>query len=383
MRATVPPVTRPQEVLDSADSRPDTGMETTARPKVIYLLYTGDMYGTEQMAITHLRAVQDKASVLIVAPDGPLHAAVGEFGIPSVRAETATDVFKATVQFALGPGSLTVLTASLRHSLIGLLAASLFPWKRTRHFNICHGGTDLVRSYGRKRVFNKTPIRLVAVSAYCAVLLRRFGVPAQKIVVVDNFLADERFPREPARRDRTSSRLRVVAVTRLVGIKRTELLIEALKLQPMLVDKVSVTIVGAGELLDQLSSSAKGMDVTFTGFRADIDRVLAESDIFVQTCAVESFGLAVAEAMAAGVMVVSPDEGGAAEVVGDERYGLLYKADDAAALAAALVRAVELPDSARATIAAAGAERAREKYSSASRRPRLLEVFFPVEGRKV
>ena len=349
----------------------------TARPKVIYLLYTGDLYGTEQMAITHLRAIQDEASVLIVAPDGPLHAAVNELGIPSVKAGSLKEVFKATMQFAKGPGSLTVLTASVRHSVIGLVAASLFPWKRTRHFNICHGGTDLARSYGRKRVFNKTPVRLVAVSHYCAALLHGYGVPAHKIIVIENFLEDERFRSKSVRRERTSPRLRVVAVTRLVPIKRIELLIEALKLQPMLVEKVSVTIVGAGQLLDKLSASAKGLDVTFTGFLEDVDAILAESHVFVQTCAVESFGLAVAEAMAAGVMVISPDSGGAAEIVGDERYGLLYKSDDASALAAALVRAVEMPDSARAGIAAAGAERVRMNYSSSARRQRLLDLFLP------
>lgn len=348
----------------------------TAMPKVIYLLYTGDMYGTEQMAIAHMRAIQGAASLLIVAPDGPLHAAAKELGIPSVKAGTALGVFKAALRFARGPGPLTVLTASLYHSAIGLVAASLFPWKRSRHFHMCHGGTDLSRSYGRKRLFNGTPVRLVAVSHYCATLLQRYGVAARKIMVVENFLTDERFLPRPPRRQRPSSRLRVVAVSRLVNIKRIDLLIDALKLRPSLAGKVSVTVVGDGHLLEELRSAAQGSDVTFTGYREDVDAVLAEADIFVQTCAVESFGLAIAEAMAAGVMVISPDGGGAAEIVGDERHGLLFKADDAAALGDALVRAVEMPEGARAAIAAAGAERARSAYSLPARRQRLLEVFL-------
>lgn len=349
----------------------------TARPKVMYLLYTGDMYGTEQMAISHLRAVQGAASLLIVAPDGPLHPVAQRHGIPTVRAGTPKEVFRAAREFALGTAPVTVLAASVVHSAIGLAATALAPWRRTLHFNVCHGGADLARSYGRKRVFNRTPVRLVAVSHYCAGLLQQFGVHERKITIVENFLADERFMRTPVRQPRASGRLHVVAVSRLVDIKRTDLLIEALKLRPVLADRVSVTIVGAGHQLQQLRASARGLDVTFTGYREDVDSVLDESDIFVQTCAVESFGLAVAEAMAAGLMVISPDGGGAAEIVGDERHGLLFRAGDAAALADALVKAVEMPASTRAAIAAAGAQRAWAAYSLPARRQRMLEVFLP------
>jgi L-malate glycosyltransferase len=73
----------------------------------------------------------------------------------------------------------------------------------------------------------------------------------------------------------------------------------------------------------------------------DTARVLPTLDIFVSASRTEAFGLAMAEALAAGVPVVATATDGAREVVEDGACGLIVPIDDDAALAAALISLIE------------------------------------------
>jgi glycosyltransferase involved in cell wall biosynthesis len=80
-------------------------------------------------------------------------------------------------------------------------------------------------------------------------------------------------------------------------------------------------IVGAGVLESELKSLVKRLKIEqkikFLGFRDDIPELLTQADIFLQTSLWEGFGLAVVEAMSAGLPVVVSDVPGVQEVVGD------------------------------------------------------------------
>jgi alpha-1,6-mannosyltransferase len=80
--------------------------------------------------------------------------------------------------------------------------------------------------------------------------------------------------------------------------------------------------------------------VTFAGFLQDRDALataLASADALVHGCPYETFGLSLAEAMACGLPVVVPHEGGAAEMV-DDAAGETYASLDADDCARALLR---------------------------------------------
>jgi len=88
--------------------------------------------------------------------------------------------------------------------------------------------------------------------------------------------------------------------------------------------------------------------VRLLGFRDDIPRILAGSDIFVLPTPSEGCSIAILEAMAAALPVVASDVGGNPELVVPNVTGLLLPADDVAAWATALALLAREPARRRA-----------------------------------
>jgi len=78
-------------------------------------------------------------------------------------------------------------------------------------------------------------------------------------------------------------------------------------------------------------------DVRISSFSGDVSEALADIDVVVNASVIpEPFGQVVVEAIANGVPVVVPDQGGPAEIVRHGTSGLAYRAGDADSLAARL-----------------------------------------------
>lgn len=77
--------------------------------------------------------------------------------------------------------------------------------------------------------------------------------------------------------------------------------------------------------------------------KSEVPRRLAAADIFVNTTAVESFGVSVAEAAALGLCVVTTNAGALPSIWADEREVLMVPPDDSLSLAAAIKRILTEP----------------------------------------
>ncbi len=130
--------------------------------------------------------------------------------------------------------------------------------------------------------------------------------------------------------------------------------------------KARVRIVGDGPERGRLSqlASSLGLDprTTFAGHRDDVPAILAAADCLVAPSRFEGFGLAVAEAMAAGLPVVASDAGALPELIEDDVTGLVVPPDQPPELARAVLRVLRdreltagLAENARA--------RVRERFS--------------------
>ncbi|MEP6708301.1 MAG: glycosyltransferase family 4 protein [Pyrinomonadaceae bacterium] len=94
----------------------------------------------------------------------------------------------------------------------------------------------------------------------------------------------------------------------------------------------------------------------------DIADLYCALDLFVSASHSESFGLAIAEAMACGVPIVATVTEGASEIINDGVTGLLVPIGDASSLAKAMIRLLERADE-RADLAQAAKVAVRERFS--------------------
>jgi glycosyltransferase involved in cell wall biosynthesis len=193
--------------------------------------------------------------------------------------------------------------------------------------------------------------RLIAVSAEVRDDLAELGVaPRDRFAVVplgfdlsSFLLADpERGRRRRAMRAElgiADDALVVTLVARLVPIKRVD---RFLRVAALLRDVPGVrfVIVGDGELRDELQASAEaralGPALVWVGFRRDMPDVYFASDVVAQTSDNEGTPVALIEAQAAGVPVVTTAVGGVASAVLDRESGRITSVDDDAAIAHAI-----------------------------------------------
>ncbi|HET9719232.1 MAG TPA: glycosyltransferase [Solirubrobacteraceae bacterium] len=139
-------------------------------------------------------------------------------------------------------------------------------------------------------------------------------------------------------------------VARLVPIKRVDRFLRiALALSDL--SDVRFLIVGDGELRQTLQNSAeaRALDerVVWAGFRRDMPAVYFASDVVAQTSDNEGTPVALIEAQAAGVPVVSTAVGGTASVVSSGSRAWLFAPEDELEVASAIRMLYSCPELSR------------------------------------
>ena len=153
----------------------------------------------------------------------------------------------------------------------------------------------------------------MAVSAETAGVLRRWHVPDRRVGVVDNGIDFDQMRFRPDARERVRAEFGLSPQTRLIGgvgrlhvSKRFAMLLRSLA--PLLGDSTRLVIVGEGPEGDQLRAVCRELGieryVVFTGARGDVPDLYSAMDAFVSLGIAETFGLAIIEAVAAGLPTV-------------------------------------------------------------------------------
>ena len=180
-------------------------------------------------------------------------------------------------------------------------------------------------------------------------LNRLLHMPRQMLHTVYNGINLQRFTND-LRTNALHQPLRLGMVARFDRDQPT--LIRAVSLLQKQGECVHLDLVGDGNLRAEFESLAKELGVHeyihFTGVRRDIPELLREWDAFVfSVLPDEGLGIALIEALAAGVPVIASDVGACREVLfspSDGNLGELFPFGDAEALANAILRFKSNPE---------------------------------------
>lgn len=159
--------------------------------------------------------------------------------------------------------------------------------------------------------------------------------------------------------------------------KGHDVLLDAL---PLIRAPVEFALAGDGACAMRLRQRVGESDrVHFLGFRDDIDRVLAASDLVVHPSLADALPTALVHALAAGRPIVATRVGGIPEIVAEDG-GVLVPPNDADALAAAIDELAVDPDTMRLM-----GKHNRERYEAEFRAyrwaRRLRQVYDSLENR--
>lgn len=127
--------------------------------------------------------------------------------------------------------------------------------------------------------------------------------------------------------------LTFICTSRLVKAKGIKELIEAFIKLGSTNKKVQLLIVGEGPDSEYFNGMAKGYaNIKLVGYSANVELLLAQSDIFVHPSYHEGFSLSLVEATRAGLPIIACNVGGNLEIVSNGKNGILIPPQDADSL---------------------------------------------------
>ncbi len=271
-----------------------------------------------------------------------------------------------------------ILHTHLFHAdLIGRAAAALAGVPHLLHTVHVAEGRFRPWQFAYARFFAERCERIVCVSEsvrdYHA---RASGLPRWRYIVIPNGTDIESFSSDPAARKELRRQWRIgprevllAFVGRLDHQKGIDRLLGAVSHLGARGEHVNLVVAGDGPKRDLVENFIRhgegGRFARLLGFVEDVRGVLSAADVFVMPSRWEGFGLAAAEAMAAGLPVIATKVPGLREVVVDGQTGVLVAPDDVQTLAEAILQLVG-DRRERRRLGEAGRARVAEQFAIAS-----------------
>ena len=293
------------------------------------------------------------------------------------------------------PSSVVALTRLAREPDVDVLQthgykANVLAWLARRSIrrpwvSFLHGVTTESRRvrfyYGLERLAVRQADRVVVMSDRMRREYARAGVAAERLRVIHNALLGTVALLPP--RDLPERTPVVSVVARLSREKGVDVALKAMGVIAATHPTVRLHVAGDGpdrasltRLADQLGI---GDRVVWHGHVENVQSIYERSTLLIIPSRSEGLPNVALEAMAAGIPVIATDVGGLSELIANGHTGLLVPPEDAAALAAAVLRLLDAADERRRLASAAQAE-AEDRFSLTARVAALKELYEALPG---
>jgi glycosyltransferase involved in cell wall biosynthesis len=242
---------------------------------------------------------------------------------------------------------------------------------------------DYFPLYGLKRVVrklckNRTAGTIAICERNAKQLVHEELIPAKEVYEVPNGIEVGPFLK-PADFVRPQGQpFTITCIGELHERKGQRYLLEAFERLQQHHPKIELRLVGEGPMNDELRALyASNPHIVFLGWRTDIPALLHHSDLFVLPSLRESFGLVLLEAMAAGVMVISTNQGGPSEIIENEKTGLLVTPGSREALERAMKWAIANHEK-KTQMEKAALQKVKRSYTAEAMAKKTAQVYEKV-----
>lgn len=230
--------------------------------------------------------------------------------------------------------------------------------------------------------------RVIALSSAIANELTRCGIDHARVRMIPSAVDSELFRPDAGARVRLRAAFALPADALVVGVvaqliprKNHVLLLRELPPLAARYPSLRVLCFGRGPFEPRLRALITGLGleriVRLAGFRDDLPKLLPGADVLVHPASREGLGVALLEALAAGVPVLACVAGGTVDVIENGVTGMLVPAGDGARLRAALDRLLA-DRTERVRLGAAGRAHARSRFSVERMIERHLALYADV-----
>lgn len=369
--------------------------------RILLLSTSMGMGGADKLLLTAAQTMQSRGhEVLIVSITalGPMGLEARSLGIPTESLE-----IRRGVPDPRGLIRLIKLTRSWRPDVVhshmvhaNLLARALRLFVRvpvlisTIH-NVYEGGPVWMAGY---RLTNRVVDHITAVSQAAADrFVNERIVPREMVTVIPNGVDMDRM-RNVAPEARVSIRRSLglerefvwIAVGRFEIAKDYPNMLRAFARVRERTSQAVLLLVGRGSLQADTEKLVGELGlagaVRFLGVRHDIPEVMSTADGYVMSSAWEGMPMVLLEAAAAGLPIVTTRVGGNPEVVCEAESGYVVPPRDPSALAAAMLRLMDLPEQERRSMGIRGQEHVETHYGLHRVAERWEAIYRGVLARK-
>jgi glycosyltransferase involved in cell wall biosynthesis len=391
-------------VPGEASSETPSYLERPDRDRILYVVQQHDYSGAEVM---HLPLMQADADPLLACPPGSRTEQLARaLGIPTVplpfrplrhsggAIETARSLLRGLASahdlrrvLRARPERRIIYCISLRPGMLATLAKTALR-RRAVWFVSDFAPPPPVGAITRLLARIGCDRAIATSKAVGKSLTRRSRLLDRRTTVI--------YPgTDPARFDPGLARPgapRAAVVGHVSPTKRTDLALEVALRVAERAPQFELEIVGAAQYREEdfaferwlrqriAADSALARHVRLAGRVDDVPAELARFGLLLHCRADEPFGVALIEAMAAGLPVVAPNAAGPAEIVRHEATGLLFEPDDADDAAAQVLRLIGDPRLAGRLGTAARAEVER-RFSSAGQVEQMEGLLERLDSR--
>ena len=229
--------------------------------------------------------------------------------------------------------------------------------------------------------------RIVAVSNEVKKDMLRYKIPEEKIRVIDNGIALERFAKLVETNNMKSQlgfdeKIRIIGTIGSLGIEKGHIyLLEAARQILDIVKDLRFLIIGDGPLRKPLEEKSEKLgikkQVIFMGERKDIPEFLMAMDLFVLPSVKEGLPIALLEAMAAKRPVIATRVGAIPKVIENKDIGILVEPKDIKGLRDAIMNLINDPGRMN-LLAREGFNRVSTNFSSDEMGKNYLKLYMEI-----